>query len=88
MATYPFNGKEETLASPARDAFAITPHATAALPSVTRYVYVGGTGTVVARLVGGTADVTFTAVPVGALLPIRASHIRATSTATALVGLV
>jgi hypothetical protein len=70
----------------AADAFAITPSDTA--PNVTRGVYVGGAGNVtVVTLAGST--VTFTAVPVGTVVPIQTKLVKATlTTATLLVGLI
>jgi hypothetical protein len=65
----------------------VVPHATNPLPNgaATHGIYVGGAGTVV---VGGQngVDVTFT-VPAGAVLPVEALYIRATSTATGMVAL-
>ena len=73
----------------ARYAFAITPSdATNFDQTTTSGVYVGGTGAVTAVMVDGKV-VTFSAVPVGAVLPIEATRINATgTTATLLVGLV
>lgn len=59
------------------------------VPISCRAIYVGGTGNVVvASAVGGTL-VTFSAVPVGAILPIALDQgiIDATSTATLMVAL-
>ena len=50
-------------------------------------IYVGGAGDLVLRLAGEAADITLAAVPAGTLLPLRVSHVRATSSATLLVAL-
>lgn len=69
---------------------AVTPSDTAGsgdLTYVSRSIYVGGAGNVVAITIAD-AEVTFTAVPVGTILPIRAKRIKATgTTATNLVSL-
>lgn len=66
-------------------ASAITPSDTAA--NIFTRIYVGGTGNVKVTTESGNA-VTFTAVPVGTVLPIRTSLVWATgTTATNLVGL-
>lgn len=73
---------------PAREAFAITPHATNAISPLPKAIYVGGAGDIALRCVDSGADVTLVAVPVGTILPVRASHVRVTgTTATNLVGL-
>jgi hypothetical protein len=74
--------------APAIKAAAITPDTNADLPGGTcRGVYVGGAGTVVAILGGDESAVTFSAVPAGCVLPIRARRILATSTATLMIAL-
>jgi hypothetical protein len=71
--------------APAFFAASVTPGSDA-LPSPSRALYVGGTGNVVVTMLGG-GDVTFTAVPAGAILPIRVSHVLAATTATGIVSL-
>ena len=73
--------------APASSAFAITP-GDDEFSVVTRGVFVGGAGSVVAQLAGDSSTVTFSGVPAGAVLPIRAKKITAASTATNMVGLV
>lgn len=68
---------------PYENAAAVTPGA-GALAAVTRALYIGGAGNVTAT-VGGTS-VVFTAVPVGIVLPVRATHVTA-ATATNIVAL-
>lgn len=73
---------------PYANSFAITPNDTTPLAEITRAVYVGGAGNIVVKLENDSTAVTLTAVPVGALLEIRASLIMATgTTATNLIGL-
>jgi hypothetical protein len=69
-----------------RKAFTITKHDTNLQPAVTKAIYVGGTGDLVVETSGG-AIVTFSAVPVGAIIPIQAKRVRAATTATLLIGL-
>lgn len=52
-----------------------------------RALYIGGTGAVAVTMEGG-GDVTFAAVPAGAVLPIRVTKVLSTGTAaTSIVGL-
>lgn len=83
-----FASYTDSIDAPARDCFAIAPSDTVPLTSVTKAIYVGGTGDVLLKSVDGVADVNFTAVPAGAILPVRAEFVRAAgTTATGLVGL-
>lgn len=81
-----FNANRD-VSAPAGNFAAITPSDATDLTFVTRAVYVGTGGNVVAVDAAGTA-VTFSNVPDGSILPIRASRINSTSTtATNLVAL-
>lgn len=65
----------------------LTPHAANPIEHPVRQIWVGGTGTLVMRFAGASADVTLAAIPAGTMLyGISPTHIRATSTATLLVG--
>ena len=80
-------GSTTNASAPAESFFAITKSDSANFSFNVRGIYVGGTGDVVAVTEGGTA-VTFTAVPAGTILPIRAIRVNSTSTtATSMVGL-
>ena len=81
-----FESNSPGLNAPAKHAAAIVPHATDELAFVTRAIWVGGVGSVVAKMLDGTI-VTFTAVPAGTLLPIRAKAIVDTSTATLMIAM-
>jgi len=85
-ATNQFSQSDVATQSPASSAFAITP-GDEEFSVVTRGVFVGGAGSVVAQLVGDSSTVTFAGVPAGAVLPIRAKKVTAASTATNMVGL-
>ena len=82
------NSKDDIVTAPASAAEAVTPHDTNALAEYSRGLYVGGAGNITCRLVDDTNDTVFTAVPSGAILPIRVSHVRATgTTATSIVAM-
>lgn len=73
---------------PSRYAVAITPHDTTEIANgqLTRGIYVGGAGNIVA-IVGGNA-ITFNGCVAGTVLPIRCSRVNSTNTtATNLVAL-
>lgn len=71
----------------ADDFVSVTPSDSATLIKHSRGIYVGVTGNLAVRSVRGTS-VTFTAVPAGALLPIRVDQVLATgTTATSIVAL-
>jgi hypothetical protein len=73
---------------PANRAFSIVPNDGTDLEYVTTALYVGGAGDISLVSRAGGAPVILKAVPVGTILPIRVSRVRATgTTATNLVGL-
>jgi hypothetical protein len=83
-----FESTASGLDSPATHGFAITPQDAADLPEVTRALYVGGPGAISLVLLSG-AEILLTGIAAGAILPVRASRIKASgTTATAIVGLV
>jgi len=80
-----FSSYQVGLTSPAEDAFAITPSNTVDLANFSRAIWVGGTGDVKVDMVG-SGTVTYTTVPAGYMLAVRASRVYATgTTATSLV---
>lgn len=68
--------------------FAITPHDSNELARDVKAIYVGVTGNITLRTRQGGADVLFSNVLAGSILPVRAAYVRATgTTASGLVGL-
>ncbi len=81
-----FEGSTQSVLTPSENAFPVVPNDSNPLPSVPKYLYVGGAGRVTLRTRDSAADVVFENVPAGAYLYVRASHVRATgTTATAIV---
>lgn len=75
-----FDGKQAVLDSPAFHAEAVAPSDSADLPTVSRALYVGGTGDVEVVMAGGGAAVVLKNVVSGSLLPIRVARVRDTGT--------
>ena len=69
----------DRLGEPAQWAETVTPSDTVDLRAVSRALYVGTTGNVVVVMQNGDV-VTFTGVPAGAILPIRAKRVNSTNT--------
>lgn len=68
--------------------FAVTKSDTTVFSTPTRYLYIGGTGDVAVLLNGDSAPVTFSAVPVGTVLPVSVVKVMSTNTtATLILGL-
>ena len=82
-----FASTTDTQDSAARNAAPVVPHAVDPLPNVSKALYIGVTGNLTVRLVDDDTDVTFGSVPAGMILPVRATHVRDTSTAGAIVNL-
>lgn len=83
-----FDSQIDSLTQPARNAFAITPHASGEVDPLPKALFVGTGGNVTLRTADGSADVVFKNVPSGAYLMVRAKYVRASgTTATDIVGL-
>jgi hypothetical protein len=65
--------------APASSSAAVTPSDSTDLSNITRWVYVGASGSLVVIMGDGTTA-TFAEVPAGTLLPIRVSRVKATGT--------
>jgi hypothetical protein len=77
-AVDPFNVTND-INGPANSFVAVTPHDSTDLTTVSRAIWVGTGGNVVAVTASGS-PVTFNNVPDGTLLPIRVSRINSTNT--------
>jgi len=83
-----FSGYAKSFDAPASDGFQITPDDITELVEVTRGLYIGSAGTVVAVLASGN-EVTLANIPSGTLLPMRVKQIKTTGTTAGLmVGLI
>jgi len=74
-----YAGSGNDLLSPASNAAAVTPSDTNDLAFASKRLWIGGTGAVKVNTVGGST-VTYTGVPAGAYLNVRASRVFATGT--------
>lgn len=77
-----FKDHAQTLTAPAREALAVTPADATPLPALSRGIYAGQGGDLALTMAGGQT-VVFRGLPAGSLLPVRASHIRASGTTAA-----
>lgn len=75
----PYAGQGGDLLSPASNAAAVTPSDSADLPTSSKRLWVGTGGNVTLVTVGG-ATVTYTAVPNGTYLQVRAARVKSTGT--------
>ncbi len=74
-----YAGSGNDLLAPASNAAAVTPSDSVALTFASKRLWVGGAGNVTLITVGG-ATVTYTAVPAGTYLNVRANQVKATGT--------
>lgn len=81
-----FVNTPDSFVGPPRRSFAIAPGADETLPTITRAIYVGTGGTLVARLVGDSVDQTYRNVASGSEVIGCFSHVRATSTTDHMLG--
>lgn len=86
MAAIDTANKSNNVIDPALNFAAVTPHASTELSYVSRALYVGTGGNVVAVNSAG-AEVSFVGVPSGTILPIRTTRVDDTSTASDIVAL-
>lgn len=83
-----FDTHAASLDGPASHGFSISPSDASDLPETTRAIYVGTPGDLAVDLASG-ANLTFTNLASGTILPVRASAVKATGTsASDLIGLV
>lgn len=78
-----FDTMQDSLSSPSRAPFAVTPSDTVDLLPVPKALYIGTGGTVVVRGIGAAADVTFKNVASGQVIDVRARLVKATGTTAA-----
>ncbi len=76
------------LTVPGENAVAVTPSDSTVL-ATTRFLYIGGgaPGNLVVDMVGGQTDVTFATVPVGTLLPLRVTKVKAATTCSDVIAI-
>jgi hypothetical protein len=76
----PFSNQADQVSAPATRAVAVAPHDSDALTDIPKALYVGSGGDITMRGANDDADRLWRDVPSGAILPFRASHVRATGT--------
>ena len=74
MANDLYKGSGDDLPSPASNAAAVTPNDSTDLPIASKRLWIGGTGAVALITTGGST-VTYTGVPAGAYLNVRAARV-------------
>ena len=87
MATDNFAGQIHDPTMPGLRAVAVTKSDTTLIDPVPRALWVGGAGNLVIDTLGGDTDVTLAGVVAGTLIPIRATRVKAATTATSVVAI-
>lgn len=82
-----FSTQADHASDVARGLYAVTP-SDLELSPLPKALYIGGTGDVYVVAADDSAAVKFKAVPAGAILPVRAKKVTASTTATDIVALV
>jgi len=75
----PYANIGDDVLGPARHAAAVSPSDANDLPTASKRLWIGGTGAVALVTVGGDT-VTYTGVPAGTYLQVRAARVKATGT--------
>lgn len=81
-----FANNMDVVFAPARNVFAITPHATNEVSPKPKAIRADTSGTITFRTVDGSADVVMNVVA-GEILPVRVKYVRATGTTATIHGL-
>lgn len=79
-------GSEIGIGDPSNEAYAVVPHASDALPNgVPKALWIGTAGNLTVKLPDSETDVIYKNIPAGTWMPIRPTHVRATSTAADII---
>lgn len=79
-----YYGANIGISDPSNEAYAVVPHAADPLPNgVPRFIYVGTPGTLVCKLPDSAGDVSY--LNASGFMPIRPSHVRASSSAAGII---
>lgn len=83
MTLDPFARQADSPEAPSSNPLAVVPSDAVPLVVTPKALYIGTGGTLVLRTASGAADVTFTNLASGQILPVRAQFVRATGTTAA-----
>jgi hypothetical protein len=78
-----FSTFSSTVSDPSTLAVAVTAHDTNPLTDIPKAIFVGTTGNITMRGVGGGSDTVWKNIPSGTTIPFRAQYIRSTGTTAA-----